>query len=170
MNEKELIDYWIQNTCGRNCWGVLAGGCTGTAFTMKYGDKVQRDKPLTNEMLSMECRKYNSEFSLYVESARWKLVREHEGSLETITNSNDDHSPEGPMVKGLESLVGIDITSANFNPNNKLLRLFFESEDVHLVVSGETPVGVPGYKLYTPGYIVSISGKGQVKYTKLADG
>ncbi len=170
MKEEELIDYWIQNTCGRNCWGVSAGGCTGTAFTMDYGDKVQRDKPLTNEGLSMECRRYKSEFSLYVESARWKLVCEHEGSLETITDSNDDYSPEGPMVKGLESLVGIDITSANFYPNNHLLRLFFEDKDVHLLVSGKTPVGVHGFNLRTPDYIVSISGKGQIEYTKISEG
>jgi hypothetical protein len=41
---------------GRPCWGFVAGKGTGSNFTMDFGRKLKRARPLTNPHLSGSSR------------------------------------------------------------------------------------------------------------------
>lgn len=163
MSAEDLIEYWEENAAGKECWCVSAGGCTGSAFILRYGSKVQRKKTISNTMLSMDCRMFDSEFSLFVESAKWMLGTDHNGQGDLITDSNDDCMPNGPMVQGLESLVGNTISHAHFNPVTCDLDIYFLENSVRLKVFGRIPRGSSGYSLYSPNYIISIKEDQQIE-------
>lgn len=143
---------------GKNAGGVAAGGCVGTAFTLDIGQKVKRERPLTNRNLSEEQRLFNSLFSLYVQDSAWKLGIDGEDGVQIITDSNDEYSPNGPIVQGLESLVGISVHYARFDPQTYDLDLFFRDDSKRLRIFGSTPARSSGYSLFLPEYVVSVEG------------
>ena len=165
--EEDLINVWIENTAGQHCWGMAAGGRTGTAFILRYGAKLKRDKPVSNQALSEDCRLYESNFSLFVHSAQWKLGTDHNGIVKRITDSKDDCSPDGPMVAGLEFIVENVIESVTFDCGTHDLNLYFRKGHLRLKVFGNIPKGSFGYSLYLPKCVVSIEEGGQIKSEEL---
>lgn len=101
---KMLVDKLV----GKPCWGISAGGCTGSRFILKCGKQLKRDRPLTNTHLPELQRLYEAELGVNVGCAAWRL----DGENEVITSSTDDSSPSGPMVHGLSRLIGTYVTCA----------------------------------------------------------
>lgn len=160
MSVSTIIAEWTAGLKGAVCWGVAAGGCVGTAFTIDAGERVKRERRLTNPNLSDEQRSYVSTNALYVQDAEWKLLREGAAAGEVITSSFDDYSPNGPIVVGLQRLVGKRISSCVVDNKTNDLTIRFLDCGFKLWVSGQIQGESTAYSLFSPSAIVSCEPSG----------
>jgi len=100
----------LKSLVGKRCWGVSAGEGTGSVFVLDFGRQIPRDKPIANPHLTPEQRRYTGELSLMVWSA-WRIDAKHT----VVCGWNDSSRNDGPMVRGLKSLVGRSVKSVSFD-------------------------------------------------------
>jgi len=110
MSQKDIqkLISIVQRLVGTPCWGVAAGGCTGSRFILDFGERLERAVEINNPVLPAIRRKFRGELLLHVGCAAWRL----DSTSEVITSSTDLSTPDGPMVSGLEGLRGREVTSA----------------------------------------------------------
>ena len=87
------------------CWYVTCGGSPGSVFRICLGAMIPRAKPLSNPKLSDQFRSNAPEYSIMAYCA-WRL----DSPAGVITGWLDPNEEDGPLVKGLDSLVGEKIT------------------------------------------------------------
>jgi hypothetical protein len=122
-NVAELMSI-VARMVGTSCWGVVAGGCTGSRFALDFGNKIEWPVKISNSMLTADERKYRGEFGLQVGCAAWRL----DSKQEVITAWTDLASPDGPMVKGLERLRGRVVTRTEVSQPGLDLLMEFDKE------------------------------------------
>ena len=91
----------LERFSGRRCIGFSAGEGTGSVVNFEFEPRRPRQRPLTNPNLTEEQRAGDSEYGLFVECA-WRL----DGPQEVVCGAWDDNSPRGPMLRGLQGIVG----------------------------------------------------------------
>lgn len=93
---------------------------------------MPRDKPLRNPTVADEATTHDGEYALYVECP-WRLE-----TLGVVTSSwQESNEPDGPMCRGLESIVGETVVDVQvLEPaldlvvtfsGSRLLRLFCDT-------------------------------------------
>lgn len=94
---------------GLPCWNVQAGA-VGSMASLHIGAKVPLDKPLPypNRSLTPDEHKFRGEYVLYIEDCPWRL----ESTDAVIALWTQSNAPDGPMVTGLNRLIGTTIDSA----------------------------------------------------------
>lgn len=105
------LKHALNGLVGTTCWGVAAGGCTGSRFNLDFGEKRKLPVESKNVRLPLIVRKYQGEFGLQVGCAAWRL----DTRRKSITSSTDLCSPDGPLVAGLERLRGCVVTSVQLS-------------------------------------------------------
>jgi hypothetical protein len=90
----------LKRLVGKECWGVIAGPGTGSTVHLSFGDRIPRIRPVRNEMLREDERRYEGELDLFIECA-WRLERD----AGVLCGSGDDGSNDGPMVQGLSHVI-----------------------------------------------------------------
>jgi len=96
---------------GKRSWSVVAGEGTGSVFILHFGRKVPRGRPIANPHLTPDQRQYTGELSLTVWAA-WRI----ETDRAVMCGWNDSNRKNGPMVRGLQSLVGIQVKAVTIQP------------------------------------------------------
>jgi hypothetical protein len=96
----------LQHLVGKNCWGFVAGEGTGSVVALDFGDRVKRDRPLKNPHLTREQRENSAELSLLVQCA-WRL----DSPEQVICSAWDSNVADGPMLAGLQRVVGKNVYS-----------------------------------------------------------
>lgn len=96
---------------GLPCWGVITGQGTGSYVSLMLGMKIQRSRPVANKFLSDDVRRYDAEFSLFIQLAPWELLR---GDT-LLCNSDSSNLPGDQMLDGLKALIGEKIMEADLN-------------------------------------------------------
>ncbi len=126
----------VQSLVGKPCWNVLAGA-VGSLASLDIGAKVERDEPMPfrNTKMALESHKYRGEVVLYIEDCPWRL----DGPDAVIASWTDSNAPQGPIVTGLNQLVGQTIADAQITrpgldlvltfENGYVLRLFPDQSD-----------------------------------------
>jgi hypothetical protein len=99
--ERDEFDAKLSLLTGQECWSVIAGSGTGSTIHLAFGRRIPRRVPVNNSILSEAERIYEGEFDLFVECA-WRLER----SNVVLCGSTDDDRNDGPMVIGLQQVVG----------------------------------------------------------------
>ncbi len=95
---------------GKECWSRKAGAGTGSMVSFDLGKKIRRTNPVRNPMLSEDQLNFIGEFGLFIMSAKWHVMNESG----IICDSGDNNSPNGPMLVGLDRLVGKLVVSWDF--------------------------------------------------------
>jgi hypothetical protein len=94
---------------GKECWSVSAG-VVGSIFYIDLGDKVQL--PSSRKQLAAGRQPaFRGEFVVEAHSAAWRLddaVRDC-----VMATSDDDGSPDGPILRALTKLIGMRISEIN---------------------------------------------------------
>lgn len=124
MNEIDQLEQALQALVGQPCWNVLAGA-VGSLASLDIGAKIERDQPLPfrNKKLALDAHKYRGETVLYIEDCPWRL----DGPEAVIAAWTDDNAPDGPIVTGLNQLVGQTITGTALTRPGLDLTLVFDN-------------------------------------------
>ncbi len=106
------------------CWNINAGAI-GAMASLHLGAKVPLDKPLPfpNTSLTPDEHKFRGEFVLYIEDCPWRL----DGTDTVIASWTDDNSPQGPIMIGLNDLIGQTVTQVTLTRPGMDLTLTFET-------------------------------------------
>ncbi len=112
----------IQHLVGKKCWGFVAGEGTGSVVALDFGDRMKRDKPLRNPHLTREQRENSAELSLLVQCV-WRL----DSSEQVICGAWDSNVIGGPMLAGLQRVVGKDVCSVVVDMVSLDLTLWFDA-------------------------------------------
>lgn len=98
------ISEFAQHFVGRRCTGFVAGVGTGSHVTLEFEPRLRRSAPLSNSLLSEEQRLTEAEYSIFI-LCTWRLDAE----VGVVTGAWDDNAEGGPMILGLERLVGCNL-------------------------------------------------------------
>lgn len=109
VDSVEKLEVAVKNLHGRECWALIAGEGTGSAFSMKMGEKIPRKRPLQNPFLSADAKIFDGEYCLYVQFSSWRL----DDVERVICTSTDSNENDGVMVQGLSRLVGCRISGVS---------------------------------------------------------
>ena len=165
------IDQWIKDWCyevvGKPCWMVRVGGCTGSRFTLDLGVKIPRNPVRWNPAFSAEANENKGEYWLHVGCSNWAFGIDRSGETRIITDSDADCSPNGPMVAGLETLIGHTVKSVTIDAETCDLNMYFEQGDLRLKVFGGVSDEQDGYRLGMPERIICIDGPERITFEAL---
>ena len=158
---KSSLDSLLSQFVALPCWGVVAGKGTGSMVSLDFGDKIPRDRPLSNIHLSEDCRNNSSECSIFIQHSSWLL---EQGDKE-VCSCDSDNSNAGAMVKGLRRLIGMHVHHVEYIPKQGLyidfqsdftLSIFFDALENY----GE---GFANATLFITGVEASVAGEGVLK-------
>jgi len=147
---------------GKPCWSFYAGPSTGSHVDFDFGRKLPRAVPiLGNPNLTEDQKFYASEVSLFVQCG-WRL----DSSQEVICGSTDSNEKNGPMLLGLQAIIGATVQQV------KIARPAF---DLILAFSGDLFLKVfcdqtnledddPNYTLHTKDRIYIVGARGRVHF------
>lgn len=132
MTPLETAMHVAHQLVGMPCWFCFAGEGTGSRFGLLPGGKVPRGKPLRNSTISGDASVFDGEYALYVKCP-WRIE-----TLGVVTTSwQESNEADGPMCRGLNSIVGETTISVHvLEPaldlvvefsGEKLLRLFCDT-------------------------------------------
>ena len=94
---------------GKSCWSFYAGPSTGSNVDFDFGRKLPRTVPLLgNPNLTDDQKFYAGEMSLFVQCG-WRL----DSSREVICGSTDSSEKDGPLLLGLQAMVGTMVERVN---------------------------------------------------------
>ena len=156
----------LSEVVGRPCWEFVAGKGTGSNFTMDFGRKLKRARPLTNPHLSDAAKRYVGEYVLYV-TCPWRL----QTRSTTVTSWADARKNRrgvqnnlGLMLAGLAQLKGARVSHVALRGPALDLRVTFDNGLSLVVFSDETEAtGYPAYNFYTSQTSYSVLGSGLVE-------
>lgn len=134
---------------GKKCWSYMANVNTGSCVGFDIGQKVLREKPLSNPRISKEERLYRGEFHFYI-SCSWRL--DWKGKV--LCGGEDDKSEEGPMMLGLREMLNRRVVSVELEQPGLDLILGFEDGLVFRIFCDEFEQGeedLENYVLFLPG-------------------
>ena len=101
----ELLELILRSFIGQECWGVVAGAGAGSIFQLSLGAKSLRPESCRNPHLALDVQLYQPSHNIFYWAA-WELYQD--GVL--VCDSDSDNANDGPMVRGLQRLIGEKIT------------------------------------------------------------
>lgn len=117
----EAMSQTLEALRGKVCWNVGAGGSVGSSFSLAFGGRIPRERPLNNPMVSDEFRSFEGEYALLVWCS-WRL----DGREGSIVSS--DLSPE-IIDQRLETwLIGAKVIGATVQSRAWDMRLDFSGD------------------------------------------
>ena len=136
MTDTQEFQSAVAQLVGLPCWNIKAGAI-GAMASIHLGEKVALDKPLPfpNTSLTPDEHKFRGAMVLYIEDCPWRL----DGEDAVIASWTDSNAPKGPIVLGLQGLIGATVTAASVTPpgmdltvqfdNGRTLRIFPDQVD-----------------------------------------
>lgn len=157
--EKTKLVEFFNCLIGEKCWSVIAGPGGGSMISMTFGRPIKRKWPLKNSMLSESVRSFEGELKMFVQNSDWQL--EFLGDI--VCDNFSDNSLGGPMVVGLENLVGTKVTSVSFIDKVYSVQIKF-SNKFSLKVFCVENVGdeISNYTVFDPGRCIAVLACGKL--------
>jgi hypothetical protein len=146
---------------GKLCWSFYAGPSTGSDIDLDFGRKLPRIVPmLGNQNLTEDQKFYESELSLFVQCA-WRL----DSGKEVVCGSTDANGRNGPMVAGLQAMIGSTVERVAIQSPAFDLTLMFRDGLYLKVFCDQTNVeeGDSNYSLHTRDRIYIVGPRGRVR-------
>lgn len=89
--------------------------------SLAFSEKIRRERPLRNPALSPEQREFDGEFVVFIKDSPWRIV----GDNAVISTSDNSNEVNGPMLSGLQRLVGSSVISVSITNDIGGLNLVF---------------------------------------------
>ncbi len=143
----------LEQLVGRSCWGFAAGSGTGSVVSLQIGEKVPHKLQLTNRHISEDLRRFSGEFVILIECV-WRL----DSKSKIVTGAWDDNRRDGPMLKGLDRIVGRKIERIEIVEPGLDLNLWFENGLVLRVFCDQINEidATDNYSVFTPALIYCV--------------
>lgn len=158
MNVNREADEFLSGVRGRECWSVIGGASTGSAISIKFGDRVPLLRPLQNPTLSLEDRAFDGERSLIV-YCDWRLDR---GSGIVCTSQTVDDV--GTLdLSALNQIKGQIVQDIEFTSRMYDLRIQFVN-GYHLSVFCDLAADYDGsnYIMFNPKTCIAVTAQGNL--------
>ncbi len=154
---KELLKSSLSSMKDTKCWSLI-GPSMGSIVSFGFGNKILRDKPLKNELLNDENRRYKSEFDLLIYCA-WNI----ESNFEVIVSSEDNYDDIKEKVSIIQNqnLVDFCIEEPAFD-----LKIFFENNLIlNLFCTNTNPDEIAtNYDFYIPNGCITVGCNGILSF------
>jgi len=157
---KEL-DRALTRFVGRRCLGFTAGAGTGSVVNLELEPRKPRLRPLANPHLTPEQQAGHAEFAVFVESA-WRL----DSPEAVICGSTDSNRAGGPMLTGLQALVGQTVESFRLGAPGFDLELRFTNGWRFLIFCDQVDEVDPNdnYTLFCPDDILIVGTRSRLRH------
>jgi hypothetical protein len=150
----------LERFVGRRCIGYKAGGAAGSHVSLELEPRVKRPRPLTHPALSEEQRLTEASHAILV-SCAWRLDSESK----VICGAWDDNSPGGPMLTGLDQLIGSRLISFTLTPPGLDLELRFEGASFRVFCDNVNAIdGDDNYVLFLPEESVTVAVRSRIEW------
>lgn len=150
-NSVNSISYFFDALIGKRCWSVIAGPDTGSMASLAFGEKIRRSRPLRNSTLSSDQREFDGELVVFIKGSEWSIFYEKY----PVCSSNDSNEINGPMLAGLQRLIGRKVVEVNITDALGGLDLFFDGA-LRLQLNGTVPADdFDSYSLFYRGHVVA---------------
>lgn len=156
--ERELYIHEIGNIHGLECWAVVAGEGTGSHVELCFGGKTARLKPLTNPFLSDAAKKYDSEYSLFIEECAWRI----ESEKDVICGSMSENSNDGLMVNGLENILNQKVSVVVVSNPALDLKIEFGNGSRLTIFCNTFGDDEDNYTFFSPQNVFTVKGYGRL--------
>ena len=127
-NEREAVNVEtkgfllaLKHLVKKKCWGFVAGPGTGSVVALDFGYKVKRDRLLKNPHLTQEQRGNSAELSLLIQCV-WRL----DAPERVVCGAWDSNEVDGPMLTGLQGVIGKTVCSVTVHEPSMDLALQFD--------------------------------------------
>lgn len=148
----------LNSLVGQPCWGFVAGKGTGSVISLHFGNKLPLQQPIKNLHLSHDLQKYEGEIILFVQCV-WRIDSE----VEVICGCWEDNEKDGPMLSGLQNIVGQKVESIELSLPAWDLAVHFSNLITLRIFCDQTDLIEPvyNYDFFSPEvtYIVSTRGR-----------
>lgn len=158
MSVHREAEEFLSGVRGRECWSIIGGASTGSAISMRFGNRVPLHRRLKNPTLSLEEQTFDGERSLIV-YCDWRLDR-GSGVVCTSQTVNDvgalDLSAFN-LIKG-QIVQDIEFTSRMYD-----LRMQF-ANGYHLSVFCDLAAehDGPNYIMFNPKTCIAVTAQGNL--------
>jgi hypothetical protein len=159
-NLQSELEIALKNFLGKACWASVAGEGTGSTFSLNFGRKILRERPLKNPFLPNDVKRFSSEYSLYVQFASWRL----DDIDQVICTSTDSNENDGVMVNGLTRLMGCIVTETKLSKPGQDLFMKFDNKYQLTVFSCWSNEAEPAtnYSVSTPTATFSVESRSEI--------
>ena len=137
----------------------MIGPAAGSWFKLDFGEKLEREVPVSNDKLREEQQQFIGEYTLWVRMTGWRLYLDKK----CLCHCNDSNVSGGPMATGLQQIEGKKFLHFESGKSPAELRLDF-SEGYRLVLSdweGVKPED-DAYTLFGDGQAVTVQMNGEI--------
>lgn len=122
----------IRAVVKKPCWNVSAGGLAGKSFSLAFGTKVPRSRPLNNPEATEDYRLFHGELTLLVWCS-WRL----DGPNEVIASGDQEPEIFAPRLR--RALIGSAVSTAEVRSAACDLRIEFDGNFVLHVFCDRMP-------------------------------
>lgn len=159
MKPKDHLSRALERFVSRTCIGHMAGGAAGSHVSLEFEPRVPRVRPLINPALSDQQRLTEAEYAIFV-LCTWRLDSEEE----VICGSWDDNSEGGPMLRGLDKLIGRKLEAFTLTEPGLDLELYFAGHSFRIFCDHVNEVDMEdNYSVFLPGQIVTVATRSRVE-------
>lgn len=160
--ESEFYTEEIEKLNQLECWAIIAGEGTGSHVDLFFGQKIVRKKPLTNPYLSDVAKKFDSEFSLFVEECAWRV----ESGTEVLCGSMSENSNDGIMLNGLMALLNQKVSNVVFLTPSLDLKIEFKNGLKFILFCNTFFDDEDNYSFFSPSNVFTAKGYGHMVIEK----
>ena len=159
MGFEEQLSRALETFVGRTCLGHTAGGSAGSHVSLEFEPRVPRLRPLTNPALSEEQRLTEAEYAVFV-LCTWRLDSEDK----VICGAWDDNSEGGPMLRGLDQLIGKKLEAFSLTKPGLDLELRFAGASFRIFCDNVSEVDMEdNYSVFLPGEIFTVAARSLIE-------
>lgn len=158
MSANREAEEFMCEVRGRECWSVIGGASTGSAISMRFGNRVPLRRPLQNPTLSLEERIFDGERSLIV-YCDWRL--DHGSSVVCTSQTVDDLGTLD--LSAFNQIKGQIVQDIEFTSRMHDLRIRF-ANGYHLSVFCDLAADHdgPNYIMFNPKTCIAVTAQGNL--------
>lgn len=129
MTDTEKFRSALTEVIGAPLWGSVAGSGTGSMVNLRLGEKIPLKVPVKNPHLPPACRNNDSEWSLFIEHAAWRV----ESKTTVLCSSRSSNLAGEEMLTGLSTLVDSVVTDVQLRlPGGDMEWTFSNDHKLHI--------------------------------------
>ncbi len=144
----------LEQLVGKTCWSVIGGKGVGSQVNICFGGKIARKIALKNPSLTSDEREFESEYSVFVEEAPWRLRR---GSSVICTSV----SPPVQRASPLRSICNKKVVKVHLDLFSFDLSISFDDGlflEIFCIWKDSDDQIADNYTVYSPSGHFSING------------
>jgi hypothetical protein len=140
---------------GLECWSVIGGAGTGSTVSLGFGAQIPARRFSSNPKLTLDERRFEPEYSIYVESA-WRL-EDKEQVLAAWTEAASGES----WLDELKRLRGLKVESTELRTVGLDLEIHFEGGLTYAIFCDQGDDD-ENYSVFTPQHVVTVGSRSRL--------